>query len=78
MEAAEKHYDREAVASLLSRAVGDEKALTVVNEAALRIGVIVGQPLTLEEALSVLEMIAKEPGVLGVTARFAKGRIHFL
>jgi hypothetical protein len=58
---------------LLSAGVGMEKAEASVNAA---IGELNLDPSTLTraQALAVLERVAAEPGILGVTARFAKSR----
>ena len=66
----------EQIAHLLSKAVGDERALEVVQDACKELRLHVGRGLSLSDALDVLERIAAQPGLLGVTARFAKSRLH--
>lgn len=69
-------YDLAGLARLLSETVGDEKAEEAVREGAKQAGVSATAPLTLEQALEVLEKVAATPGIVGVTARFAKSRLH--
>ncbi|HJL17749.1 MAG TPA: hypothetical protein RMH99_18940 [Sandaracinaceae bacterium LLY-WYZ-13_1] len=64
----------DGLARLLSASVGDEKASGAVRDAARRLGLT--GPLSRDEALDVLEAVAEEGGIVGVTARFAKSRIH--
>jgi hypothetical protein len=61
------------IARLLSAGIGMERAEASVNAA---IGALKLEPSTLTraQALAVLEHVAAEPGVVGVTARFAKSR----
>jgi len=61
---------------LLSKAVGDERASEIVRARCAQLGLRGERGLSVDEALSVLESVAQEPGVLGVTARFAKSRLH--
>jgi len=61
---------------LLSKAVGDEKALEIVRTTCGTLGFRTDTALSLDEALQVLETIAEQAGLLGVTARFAKSRLH--
>ena len=62
---------------LLSASMGVEKAQQCVVGAALALG-LGGDAFTREDALSVLERIAEAPGIVGITARFAKSRVHLL
>ena len=64
------------LARLLGKAVGDEKALDVVRSACDALGLDSRHALSLGEALDVLERIAAQPGIVGITARFAKSRLH--
>jgi len=68
---------RQDLAKLLSASMGIEKAHECVVAAAIALG-LGGDELTQEEALLVLEHIASVPGIVGVTARFAKSRVHLL
>lgn len=60
--------------ALFSPCVGDEKAGELVRAAIVELCL---SPRTLgkEEVLELLEHLASEPGIVGVTARFAKARI---
>jgi hypothetical protein len=66
--------DRELVL-LLSHSIGLQKAQECVSDAILGLGL---SPVALskEDALAVLERLALQPGIIGVTARFAKSRVH--
>ena len=54
-------------------ALGDAKARDVVGKAARDLNVV-GTDLDSRQALQILERIAAEPGLVGITARFAKSR----
>jgi len=60
---------------LLSGTVGEEVARDTVQDALSALG---RDPRLLDRpaALEVLEHIAQRPGLVGVTARFAKSRLH--
>jgi hypothetical protein len=60
---------------LLSPSLGDEKAREVVTSAAAAIG-LHDQVIDRQQALVVLEHIARASGLVGITARFAKTHIH--
>lgn len=60
---------------MLSQTLGDAKAREVLSAAIVALGVRRGV-LTPALALEVLEHIAAEPGIVGMTARFAKSRVH--
>lgn len=62
------------VVRMLGATVGDAKGDEAVKGMLSRMG-IVDRELTQEQALELLEQLAKEPGTLGVTARFAKARL---
>jgi hypothetical protein len=64
---------RTEVVDLLAASLGTTKAEHVVQTAAgaLRLE---QSALPLEEALALLDKIAEEPGIVGITARFAKTR----
>lgn len=67
-----------SLAGLLSPAIGDAKAEAVVREAMVARGQSLVRPMSVDEALEVLEHIAETPGIVGVTARFAKSRVHLM
>ena len=54
-------------------ALGDAKARDVVSRAARDLRVS-GSELESRQALQILDRIAAEPGLVGITARFAKAR----
>ncbi len=62
------------VAALLAPTLGGERAGTLVREAATSLNL--GSDVDLDQALVLLEQIARMPGVTGIAARFAKTRIH--
>lgn len=62
------------MAALLSKTLGDAKATAVVEAHARALGL--PPTLTRDQALQLLEHIAQEPGIVGITARFAKTRLH--
>lgn len=66
----------ESVSDLLVQALGPQGARTAVEHAVHALGL--GRTLTYGDALKVLEHIAREPGVTGIAARFAKTRLHLL
>ena len=66
---------RADIARLLSQALGNEKANGTVNKAAQQLGYR-RELLDKNQALTVLEHIAQTPGLVGITARFAKSRLH--
>lgn len=63
------------VAALLSQSLGNEKAAALVGAAVEKLG-LDERGISTDDALAVLEVIAAEPGVAGITARFAKSRVH--
>ena len=71
----ESGVTRADLARLLAQALGNEKASDAVNKATLMLG-IRREVLDKAQALSVLEHIAQTPGLVGITARFAKSRLH--
>jgi hypothetical protein len=64
-----------ALAAMIGANLGQEKALAVVERATsdLRLD---PAALSRDDALAVLEKVAQEPGIVGITARFAKSRVH--
>ncbi len=75
-QAPEVDVELKQLAHLLSKAVGDEKSIEVVRQTCGELALSVDEPLSLDDALRVLEAIAEQPGLIGVTARFAKSRLH--
>jgi hypothetical protein len=73
----EKTRPRRDLVKLLASSVGVEKARECVTGAAHELG-LASEELTQRDALSVLEHIAGQPGIVGITARFAKSRVHLL
>ncbi len=62
------------IVRMLASTVGDVKGEEAVKGILVRLG-ITDRELSHDKALEVLEHLAKEPGTLGVTARFAKARL---
>ncbi len=65
-----------ALARLLRSAMGEEKASEIVNSAVRELRLAAGDGLDQADALKVLELLAKTPGIVGITARFAKSHVH--
>lgn len=65
---------RDELVEALSRALGNEKAKQVIDNACRERG-IVPEQLTKSSALETLEALSHTPGLVGVTARFAKARL---
>ena len=61
---------------LLSQTIGEEKAREVIEDTARRLGMSLPAGLVEREVLSLLDAIAATPGIVGITARFAKSRVH--
>lgn len=59
---------------MLATGIGDSKAEEVIRSVLARKSLDESN-LTREAALGILESLAKEPGIVGVTARFAKARM---
>jgi hypothetical protein len=72
----EETGDVRVVVSLLSPTLGVQKSEAVVAAAMARLGMVDGA-LTLEEVLAILDQVAREPGVVGVAARFARTRVDW-
>lgn len=64
--------DAEQIVTLLAAALGTDKAQKLVSAELQRAGL--GDRLTQADAMRVLETLAAVPGLVGVTARFAKAR----
>jgi hypothetical protein len=62
------------LAELLAPTLGWEKSSEVVESAALRLG-FPPQELRKEQALAVLDELARTPGMVGIAARFARSRL---
>ncbi len=62
------------LASLLAPTIGDERAGALVRDQARAMGL--PEQIDLDQALALLEEVARLPGVTGIAARFAKTRIH--
>ena len=62
------------IAALLEHTLGSEKSVEVVASAMQSLGVPDGR-LMREQAVAVLEVIAKVQGIVGVVGRFAKARL---
>lgn len=65
-------HSRVELATMLSNSVGQERALEAVEECCRSLAF--GEILSTEEALKLLEQLAQQQGVIGIAARFAKGR----
>lgn len=68
----------EKLSELLSHSLGAAKALDEVSLALASHGFADSKCVTREQAIEVLETIAQRPGIVGITARFAKSRLYFL
>jgi hypothetical protein len=69
-------HPKSVLADMLARSLGVVKAAEIVDVATRQLGL--GEALTRADALLVLEQIASQPGIIGVTARFAKSRVHLV
>ena len=65
---------RADLVELLSSSIGYEKAGEAVLDGCRQVGHS-GDEVLREDALKILETIAKTPGIVGITARFAKTRV---
>lgn len=63
------------IIALLAPALGAEKARDATEATCRRLG-LDARRLSREEAIFVLDEIAKNDGIVGVVARFAKARLH--
>lgn len=64
------------LSGLLAGSIGNEKAATTIEEAARKMGLGRRAHVSMDEALGILEKVAEIPGIVGVSARFAKSRLH--
>jgi len=62
------------LAGLLAHTVGQEKSEEAIAAVASRMGFLT-DTLARAEAIAVFEELSKQPGIVGITARFTKGRI---
>ncbi len=69
-------FDIDSLAKLLGASIGDDKATDEVRAAVRALELPSASPLSMDQALAVLEHIAQTQGIVGVAARFAKSRIH--
>jgi hypothetical protein len=72
-EASPLVFSRAHLAKFLSASMGREKAEECVGGAAASLGL--GATFSHDDALRVLEAVATQPGIVGITARFAKSRL---
>ena len=68
------HYTRTQLVGMIEQSVGRDKSERLIAEAALEQG-IEGERLTAAQAMDVLELLAEQPGIVGVTARFARVKL---
>ena len=68
---------RPDIAALMANAIGPANAEAVTDAACAALGLGDAVALQVDEAMSILERIAGEPGIVGVAARFAKSRAIF-
>lgn len=61
--------------SMLGASLGDAKARSLVDEAVARRR-IARERFSKDDAITVLEDLAGQPGLVGTVARFAKARVH--
>ncbi len=66
----------EDLVPLLSQTIGEEKAREVIESAASSLGLSLANGLLESGVLALLDEIANSPGIVGITARFAKSRVH--
>lgn len=77
MEAVPQRIERKQIVGLLAPTLGDEKSEEVVLAAVTR-RQLPEETLDQQQALAVLEDLAAQHGLVGVTARFAKARLILL
>ena len=61
--------------TMLGASLGDEKARALVDDVVQRMH-LSRETFTRDDAFLVLEELARQPGVVGTVARFAKARVH--
>jgi hypothetical protein len=65
---------RRELADLLASALGKQKAEECVESTADSLG-LKNAEVSIDDALRILEHLAQSPGLLGITARFAKSKV---
>jgi len=70
-------FHREVLVSLLKQGLGEHVAESLFNEAAARLG-LGPEEFSEDEAFVLFEDLAKQPGLPGIAARFAKSRLCLL
>jgi len=71
----DRRFDTHSLSELLAPSLGNEKALEAVELAVVELG-LDRHRMSVDQALRALERVAATPGIVGVTARFAKSRLH--
>jgi hypothetical protein len=61
--------------AIMGQTLGDAAARAVITTTMGELGIGRGA-LTVERALELLEALAQQPGIVGMTAMFAKSRVH--
>jgi hypothetical protein len=72
--AGDTRYTRADLVSMFAASIGEGVANDRILHTARNLG-LPTDSFTLEEAQRILEDIASEPGLIGITARFAKSRV---
>ncbi|MFO0659050.1 MAG: hypothetical protein U0165_04370 [Polyangiaceae bacterium] len=72
-EAAQEGVSREEIAAIFAPTLGEEKARDLIARFAEKQHF--GARGSVDQALGILEALALEPGIVGVTARFGKARL---
>lgn len=72
----DSRFPPDELAKLLGASVGEEKAGEVVGKAITDLALTSTLGLTRSEGLKVLEHIARTPGIVGISARFAMSHVH--
>jgi hypothetical protein len=68
-------FPKTQLVMLLASAVGEEKAADAVTTASRALNYF-DPVLDKPQALKLLDKIAETPGLVGITAKFAKTRVH--
>jgi hypothetical protein len=66
------------VAELLASALGRDQAIRLVADAAVTRRIRVSDPWSRDAALSILECIAAQSGLVGIAARFACVQVQLM
>ncbi|MCA9641811.1 MAG: hypothetical protein H6718_08705 [Polyangiaceae bacterium] len=72
--AARPRIDASTLVELLAPALGKQAAQEAVDHARMVIGET-RPDLSRDQALHLLEVVAEQPGLVGITGRFAKSRV---